>query len=248
MKANRSSPIDPDRRRGTCLMVFARAPVEGRVKTRLAARLGDKAALALYRCFAADLLRTLDQTGHPVQIHFSPPAARAQMADWLGSRYPLIPQKKGDLGEKMAAAFHLAFAGQYEKSILIGTDFPDLPAAFIDEAFTALDRKPAVIGPSHDGGYFLIGFQRKGFLPAAFEGIAWGTAHVLGQTARVFEKNKVPLHYLSGWWDIDTYEDLLELSRRLNTEAAETAAETRRVLAAHPLLKGQNSKKKPEQQ
>ena len=248
MKANRSRRIGPERRRGSCLMVFARAPVMGQVKTRLAARMGDKAALELYRAFVTDLLRTLDQTGYPIQIHFAPPEAAGMMGEWLGPEYPLIPQNSGDLGRKMAAAFHLAFSARYEKSVLIGTDFPDLPADIIHEAFTALDRRPAVIGPSHDGGYFLIGFKREGFLPAAFQGIAWGTADVLDQTARIFEQNQVLLHYVSSWWDIDTYADLLDLSGRLGPAAVQTAPETRKILAAHNLLKARNLKGKPEKQ
>jgi len=209
-----------------CLMVFAKAPIQGEVKTRLAAEIGTETATGLYRAFVSDLLSMLSQTPYPVQIHFWPPDARKQMREWLGTGYELIAQTGRDLGEKMGAAFSLAFSRNYRQAVLVGTDFPDLPTSFIHDAFAALSKSPAVIGPSKDGGYFLVGFDRDFFLPAIFSGIHWGSTTVLAETAAIFKHNKTPVHYINQWADIDTHADLMEFYRRAKTTSGPKAAET----------------------
>lgn len=211
---------------GQCLMVLAKAPERGKVKTRLARDIGKDAAAGLYRAFVSDLLRMLSRTPYPVFIHFWPPAAGSRMRDWLGPGYELIPQSGGDLGERMAAAFSRAFAGDFRQAVLIGSDLPDLPASLIHDAFAALTKTPAVIGPSEDGGYFLVGFNRDAFLPAVFSGVNWGSSTVLSETAALFEKNQVPVSYLRQWGDIDTRADLLQLARRVAAAPGPTAVET----------------------
>lgn len=215
---------------GQALMVFAKAPVEGAVKTRLAADIGTKAATKLYQAFVADLLGMLSNTAYPIQIHFSPPDAGLQMTEWLGAGYKLVPQAGSDLGERMAAAFAWAFSTNIKRAVLIGTDSPDLPESFIHEAFNALATHDAVMGPSHDGGYFLVGFTRQGFLPAAFRGVHWGTPAVFSETHQIFVQNDMPVRYLREWWDIDTHDDLIEFVRRQKTTPENTAPATTRLL------------------
>lgn len=108
----------------------------------------------------------------------------------------------------MANAFEKMFSKGYQHALLMGTDFPDLPGSIVDEAFKSLDNNDAVIGPTVDGGYYLIGFKSTTFLPQVFDDIPWGTEDVFEMTVKVFQKNKFKLHVLPKWRDIDTYEDL----------------------------------------
>ena len=213
-----------------CVMVFAKAPAFGRVKTRLAAGIGEKAATSLYKAFVKDLLGMIDSTDYPIHIHFAPPDAGRQMKEWLGGAGEFYPQADGDLGDRMAAAFKHAFSKHVSRAVLIGTDFPDLPASFIHRAFDSLLTHDAVLGPSHDGGYFLIGFSRHGYVPEVFQDISWSSDKVFSETARAFEKHHTTVHYLDQWWDIDTYADLMEFIRRLKDTAGVAAPETKKLL------------------
>lgn len=214
-----------------CIMVFARAPHEGRVKTRLAADIGTKAAAGLYRAFVADLLQTLGRTDYPIHVHFTPHDAELQMKQWLGAAYEFVPQSDGGLGARMAAAFKHTFSNHFSRAVLIGVDLPDLPESIIHEAFDALLKNEAVLGPSHDGGYYLIGFNRNGFVPGVFTDIAWGTEHVFAETAQIFGNNNTSVHYLGCWDDIDTYADLLDFIQRQKDARGNVAAETGRFIS-----------------
>ena len=218
-------------------MVFAKAPVAGEVKTRLATDIGAETAAGLYRAFVADLLLMLSHTGYPVQIHYWPPDAGMEMTTWLGADYEFIPQSGGDLGERMASAFASAFSKNAEQAILVGTDFPDLPSSIIHNAFNALSTHDAVIGPSSDGGYFLIGFTRHGFLPGAFQGIQWGAPNVFSETVKIFDQNRNAVHILPEWWDIDTYGDLIEFIRRQKKSVGSKAPRTTKLINIFKLAK-----------
>jgi rSAM/selenodomain-associated transferase 1 len=193
------------------VLVFMRAPEPGKVKTRLAPRLPPPAVLALYRCMVADTLHTLSSIGLEVVLCVHPPRSPATVAAWLGRRYAVRPQRGTDLGARMADAFGQVFAAGRTRALLVGTDIPDLPAAVYREAFSALGDHPAVLGPALDGGYYLIGFNRWAFLPAAFEGVAWGTNRVFEQTRRILADHGITSHCLPPHRDLDAYEDLAAL-------------------------------------
>jgi rSAM/selenodomain-associated transferase 1 len=197
-----------------CILLFLRAPEKGRVKTRLAASLGDDAALALYRLFVEDILAMLSQTGFPVMLHCHPENRLNDIASWLEPNLPPRPPSGEERGNKMANAFMDAFSEGFEQVVLLGSDIPDLPARIIHDAFSALDREGAAIGPAADGGYYLVAFRNSAFLPEAFENISWSTEKVLDQTLAAFEKNDTPVRLLENWRDIDTIEDLEALSAR----------------------------------
>ena len=213
-----------------CVMVFAKAPVIGRVKTRLAADIGEKAATELYRAFVKDLMATLGSTDYPIHIHFAPSTAGRQIKDWLDGADEFIAQADGDLGERMKTAFTYAFSNHISRAVLIGTDFPDLPASFIHQAFDTLSTHDAVIGPSYDGGYFLIGFNRHGFVPEVFQDMSWSTDQVFSETVRIFERHHAAVQYLDPWWDIDTHADLMGFIRRRRYAAGDAAPETKKLI------------------
>jgi len=195
------------------LIVFVKNPVRGAVKTRLAKTIGDKAAVDLYRCFVSDILATVRKTGYPALAFFHPPEARGAVENWIGGDIVCVPQKGNDLGQRMLDAFQNVWV-QSSRAVLIGSDCPDLPPAFLHEAFDALKTRGAVLGPARDGGYYLIGFSSGGFLPEAFRGIEWSGSNVFEATMRTFREKGADVHVLPLWSDIDEFPDLADVCDR----------------------------------
>ena len=191
-----------------CVLFFVKNPEKTRVKTRLASAIGDQMAVKLYKRFLLEMLSTLNRGTFLFYICFHPEDSLKDLKNWLGEDYLYIPQIGENLGEKMKNAFIEAFSMKFKRVLLIGSDIPDLPLEFIDEAFKSLDEKDVVIGPSVDGGYYLIGFKDETFLPRAFEKIPWSTERVFDETMKVLENQKLTVHTLQPLRDIDTAKDL----------------------------------------
>jgi uncharacterized protein len=203
------------------LIIFVKWPEKGKVKTRLTAALGEDAAYELYKCFVEDLFNTVVLTGIRPLIAFHPEGAEDRIRAWLGSGYNYIPQVGSDLGERMKNAFSQVFSDGVSQAVLIGSDFPDLPAAIINDAFSSLKRNDTVIGPARDGGYYLIGFRRKTFLPGIFDAIPWSTNIVFARTMAILRKEGSRIHQLPVWNDIDRPGDLAGLiERNMNNNSA----------------------------
>ncbi|SHK29174.1 hypothetical protein SAMN02745216_03228 [Desulfatibacillum alkenivorans DSM 16219] len=203
------------------LIFFMRNPVPGKVKTRLAAGIGDEAACEFYASFVRDMLFMLERTGGEIHIFFWPPEEPPQMK----TPHPMHPQKGASLGERMQNAFKEIFNQGYEKALLMGSDIPDLPMDIIQEAENLLAGRACVLGPSEDGGYFLVGFTKKGFFPCIFSGPEWGTSKVLAQTLDILKQNRASYGLTTPWKDVDDLEDLKLLFQRLSRGTA-TARET----------------------
>ena len=191
-----------------CLLFFIKYPEKGRVKTRLAASVGDERALILYKRFLLNILSTLDKGTFLFYLCFYPADALENLRKWLGEDYLYIPQQGMDLGERMKNGFLESFAMNFKRVILIGSDIPGLPLEFIDEAFASLREKDCVIGPSLDGGYYLIGFRDKKFSPHVFKGIPWSTERVFEVTMKILEREGLTVHTLKPLRDIDKFDDL----------------------------------------
>jgi hypothetical protein len=181
------------------------------VKSRLATSVGEDVALDLYKCFVRDIMGMLARGGYPLAIFFYPPDSRQKIIQWLGNEHTLFPQAGDNLGERMKNAFNTVFSQGISSAILTGSDSPDLPSLIIDEALTSLRDHDAVMGPSNDGGYYLIGFRTDTFLPQAFDGITWSTSEVFMQTMDVLMKGGLRVHILPAWRDVDTFDDLKTL-------------------------------------
>lgn len=200
------------------LGVFARRPEPGRVKTRLAAGLGDTAAAAIYEAMLFDLLdlwgsdRVLAPGGRRVVV-FDPPDA----GPWFDARVPagfaLQPQEPGDLGARMRSFLAGEFAEGAERVVLIGSDTPLLEPSAVVSAFLCLEGRDVVIGPSTDGGYYLIGC--RGEAPPIFDGVAWGTTGVLAQTVDRLDETGLTLAVLPPCSDVDTPDDWRALAGHL---------------------------------
>jgi rSAM/selenodomain-associated transferase 1 len=195
-----------------CLLFFVKYPEKGRVKSRLASVIGDEPAAKLYRDFIIQMLSTLKTGDFPLYICFYPKNAIKALREWLGGQYHYIPQKGEDLGERMRSAFTEAFKIGFRRVVLIGSDIPDLPLEFVEEAFTSLKIIDAVIGPALDGGYYLIGFKDRTFSPQVFNGMTWGTETVFDETMQALNKLRRKVHTLPYQRDIDTVADLRILS------------------------------------
>ncbi|MFA6013414.1 MAG: TIGR04282 family arsenosugar biosynthesis glycosyltransferase [Desulfobacteraceae bacterium] len=200
------------------ILVFLKAPVKSTVKTRLAQSLGEDLTLDLYKCFILDVLQKAEKTGELI-LHYYPVDNEKSVADFVG-HYDREPQHGSDLGERMEHALSSTFEKGYEKSVLIGTDIPDIPVDYLHDAFKALDKNDAVIGPSQDGGYVMIGFNREGFSQAVFKGVSWSTSTVCEKTLEIMDLNRISCHKLPLWYDVDTGEDYNALIQRLESGQA----------------------------
>ena len=193
------------------LIVFGRYPVPGRTKTRLIPALGPAGAADLQRQLTEKIVATAEafalQRGVNVEVCFEG-GSEQKMRRWLGPDLSLSRQAPGDLGTRMYAAFLAAFQRGCSRAVLIGTDIPELRADHLRQAFDALGENDLVIGPSRDGGYWLIGLNRPARL---FEGIKWGTKAVLDQTLALANGQGLSVKELDYLTDIDTEEELKEL-------------------------------------
>jgi rSAM/selenodomain-associated transferase 1 len=199
----------------TCgLIVFAREPVPGRVKTRLAAAIGDEAAAQRYETMLRDVLETARQLGgvEPVVFWACEHGALPRLAEQYQCRSR--SQGQGNLGERMQTAFEEMFADGCQLCCIIGSDAPDLPLEYIRRAFQLLETQQAdvVFGPSADGGYYLLGLRQV--CPPLFEDIFWSSPSVLEQSLAAARSAGLTTAMLPEWQDIDTVDDLNEYLQR----------------------------------
>lgn len=210
--------MDGRERLSGCLLVFIKSPEKGTVKSRLVEAIGEKQARELYQNFVLDLLETLEKTAaerrYDLKLYFHPPESGKTIAGWLGNKYDFRPQRGKDLGERMHNAFLEVFSEGFDLALLIGSDIPDLPEKTIADGFASLQNSGAVIGPSLDGGYYLIGFRSPAFLPEIFADMPWGTGGVLERTIKILKHSHDGFSTLPAQRDMDTCADLKDLLER----------------------------------
>lgn len=223
------------------LVVMAKAPIAGAVKTRLVPFLSATEAAELARALLLDQLEHLSRLrSADLHLAFTPTQALATMQDLAPDRFELFPQTDGDLGARMQNIFARLFAKGYKNIVLIGADLLPVPLDYFTQAFTYLDgekspfhppltkhalsrveggerggfdgpQKRAVLGPSQDGGYYLIGCNQQ--LPEIFADMTWGHDQVFAQTYARLRALGVPTLGLPQWFDIDTPADLKALAQ-----------------------------------
>ncbi|QCR23132.1 TIGR04282 family arsenosugar biosynthesis glycosyltransferase [Pontibacter sp. SGAir0037] len=186
------------------LMLFVRNPELGKVKTRLAASIGEKQALDVY-------IRLLQHTRNITRnlavdklVYY---AERVEEEDlWEKDIYQKQVQPDGDLGEKMQGAFAAAFKEGYTSVMIIGSDCLQLSQAVIEEAFNQLQTHDVVIGPAEDGGYYLLGMNK--LYPYLFQDKRWSTEYVFPDTLQDVHQHNLSCFLLPTLSDIDHAEDL----------------------------------------
>ncbi|MBI2070696.1 MAG: TIGR04282 family arsenosugar biosynthesis glycosyltransferase [Elusimicrobia bacterium] len=192
------------------IVIFVKAPVPGQVKTRLCPPLSNREAAALYKALAKDALsaaRSVPLT--QVDVAYDPWPPHIEPVWMSDDRPDFFPQQGSDLGERLSHAAQHAFSSGASKVVIIGSDSPRLSADHLTHAFELLDRHDIVLGPAHDGGYYLIGLCRP--VPEVFENIPWSTPRVFEETLSRLRFLNLEPGLLNKLGDIDTAEDLKRL-------------------------------------
>lgn len=189
------------------ILLLLKAPHEGFVKSRLAADVGEANALGVYKALVQAQLSRLP-ANWDLQIHFTPSDSLHLMRDWLGMNLTYTAQCDGDLGDRLAFGFYQGFEQDYELVCAIGGDCPLLSAKHFEDTCRHLEQNPKdlVIGPSEDGGYYLIAMRE--FIPELFEGIPWSSQKTLSKTIQQAEGVKRRVFLLETLFDVDTIDDL----------------------------------------
>lgn len=194
----------------TALAVFAKQPVPGLVKTRLMPALSPDAAAALYWAMVQDTW-AMASTLPDVELHLFVDQPW-QGFDTLAAGRPVKLQAGRDLGFRMYSCMEYLSDQNFKSSIIIGTDSPTLPAAYIQAAFAFLEgENDAVLGPAEDGGYYLVGCRQP--RPEMFDGVAWSSPHTLAQTRAAFDAQGYRTRLTPLWRDVDSIEDLQRLAQ-----------------------------------
>ena len=210
------------------LLLFAKEPRPGRVKTRLASKIGDGAACGLYWAFLKDLAALV--RGGPWRVRWWVEGDIRAFREVVGHGDEFLRQCAGDLGRRLTAAFEDAFERDGGPAAAVGSDCPLLTRRHLASLFDAVEQgTDAAILPSEDGGYAAIALGRP--IPQAFTGIPWSTERVLAATLRALGEAGCRAAVLDPVFDVDREEDLRRLAARL-AAAPELAPHTAKRLAA----------------
>jgi rSAM/selenodomain-associated transferase 1 len=199
------------------LLVFAKTPKPGKVKTRLLAAVSAEVAAVLHAACIADTLRLARKMRSCDVFVFAAGGTsyfrRLAKKQGSGSRLRVLPQRGGELGARMEHAFRKCFALGYREVVVIGTDTPWMGAARVRRAFALLKANDVAIGPAEDGGYYLLGMRKM--VAKIFRGIPWSTERVLDLTLEKIAALKLRKKLLRRDFDLDRPEDLRRAARLL---------------------------------
>lgn len=205
------------------LILMLKAPVSGQVKTRLAADIGDEAALRIYRAMVERIARTVLGAGggdwQPV-VAFTPDSAGDDIRRWLapmvreGTLY--LPQGAGDLGARLTSVFERCFDAGASAVLAIGADCIDIAPGEIRSCIDSLSASNLVVGPAEDGGYWIVGMRGRHF--GIFENMPWSSPELIGATRRRAGELRLELAEAPTKSDIDTRRDLDRLAPALRAE------------------------------
>jgi rSAM/selenodomain-associated transferase 1 len=193
------------------VVIMAKEPVPGKVKTRLSPEISPVDAAGLYRCFLLDRIRAIGaMTGVDRGIAYTPEEARGTFRGLTLDGFKLFPQRGEGLGERLNNIFLDQLARAYDAVSIVDSDSPDLPNALIRESLQLLLTRQAevVFGPCHDGGYYLVGLRKPH--PELFRDIPWSTRDVLSVSLEKSRRLGLSVKLLPFWNDLDTFDDLLE--------------------------------------
>jgi uncharacterized protein len=202
------------------IIVFARFPVEGKVKTRLARETNNEFATSFYKICAdhtfSELLKSKKKSVD-VYLFCSEKSEMSKIISWTDNKFVYQAQQGDNLGLRMFNAFTFVFNEGYKKVIIIGTDAPDLSSTIVQNAINILTEKHCVIGPANDGGYYLLGFRSS--VINVFRGIEWSTQSVFENTIEKLKLSKTNFFVLDELIDIDTKEDLTKWINHLKDDS-----------------------------
>lgn len=193
-----------------CLIIFAKEPKRGRVKTRLRKVLTESRCLNLYKAFLKDTVRLARKLKCELNIlAYDSENKNPSQLKKIAAEYTFYEQRGDSLGRRMHNAFRFASSKSSKKTVIIGSDSPTLPLDYIKNAFSQLGKNDVVLGPSHDGGYYLIGLKKPCY--GIFKGIKWSSCQVIKDTLINIKSQGKSVALLNKWYDIDEPEDLRRL-------------------------------------
>ena len=193
------------------LILLARAPELGKVKTRIATEVGAEKALHVYTRLLKNIVSSMSDLEKSVRKIIAWTKVPDNTGDYQDWEHWLQPEV--DLGDCMQWAIHNSVALGAEKAIIVGADIPDISQDRIERAFDTLDYTDVVLGPAADGGYYLVGAKRD--IPELFPDINWGGTDVLDKTTESLQKTGISFQLLDILSDIDHWEDWVEWSGRI---------------------------------
>jgi uncharacterized protein len=215
----------------SAVAIMAKAPQAGEVKTRLCPPLSHREAAELYRCFLLDKIAQVNtlQRAAPV-VSYTPTDSKPWFEDLTPRHFLLIPQHGHDLGARLLSTFDQLFRQGYARVIIIDSDTPTLPTAYLEQALwlVAAAENDVVLGPTEDGGYYLIGLRQTH--RELFEQMPWSTAQVFPETRRRSQQHGLRVACTEYWYDVDTPEDLARLRASLDQIQDGLARQTRQFL------------------
>ena len=200
------------------IIIMAKVPTAGAVKTRLYPFLSVEQSATLAECFLRDTVSKAKFLPNELIIAYTPVEKLDVLRAILSKEQIFIEQKGANLGDKMFHAFEFAFSQNPDAVVMIGTDSPTFPAQFITQAFEMLSEADAVLGETADGGFYLIGLQK--LKREIFKLVEWSSPKTFEQTARNIENLGLRLSLLPNWYDVDTPDDLKRLKKDLSKSSS----------------------------
>jgi uncharacterized protein len=215
----------------SAVAIMAKAPQPGQVKTRLCPPLSHREAAQLYQCFLVDKIAQVNALSRAAPVvSYSPEESESLFKDLTPPHFRLIPQRGDDLGARLLFTFNQLFRQGYTQVVAIDSDTPTLPTAYLEQALTliAARENDVVLGPTEDGGYYLIGLRQS--RRELFEQMPWSTPQVFPETRRRSELAGLTVACTKSWYDVDTPEDLTRLRESFAHIQDGLARQTRRFL------------------
>ena len=216
MSANQKKSSE-NNKPGNALIVFVKYPNPGKVKTRLAEGTSKDFASRVYKFCAERIFREISSLKNfNKYIFYSEEKDKEKIIGWANNKFFYFPQQGNDLGKRMLNAFELVFNQQNQKTVIIGTDIPDLSEEIILDAIDSLDENDIVIGPSFDGGYYLLGMKKV--YVDLFSNIDWSMDSVFKSTMQKIQSLSLSVKKLETLRDIDTKNELDKWLMRTSDE------------------------------
>lgn len=220
-------PIPPS------LILFARAPRAGEVKTRLLPAVGPSGAARLYRAFLEDAARVYSGRGRWSAVLCAEARGSEELAGIFAGGWRIEAQSEGDLGDRLARAFRAEFARGAPAAVAVGSDHPSLPRDRLVEAFATLaDESDAALVPAEDGGYCAIGLRAGTDVDTVFRDIPWSTPSVLAATFDRLRTARLRVRELASAYDVDRPQDLDRLRRDIGARRPDEEDYPRATAAA----------------
>jgi rSAM/selenodomain-associated transferase 1 len=196
---------------GEEILIFAKYPEAGRCKTRLAAGMGEANALAVYKALLGHTLNAARPTPARKILFVDPPGRVRDACEWAPGMDLYLGQSQGDLGDRLCRAMQARFDAGAGKLLLIGCDCPQISKESLCGAFRDLEERDVVLGPTEDGGYYLLGLKRP--LPILFRDVPWSTDKVLEITLNILKNHSLSYLLRDTFFDVDTLEDFQRVRR-----------------------------------